>query len=203
MRVLAPRPGLVEETDNEDVLNHNDISEFERFNGHGYKKKNAFRKSHPGQHFCHLARLKLWVVPKVFVPKGRLCKIEELKIDAGKDVDEDTDHLREQYAKIALLMFYPHRKLDDLKKRGSYWELFLYNLKLYRRNKKTTFWKKGFQILQNIQDRMTLQQNMKQVKDFITNHTTCQAPDEAASKDPNIGDDSGVEDILKCFRQRG
>ena len=166
------------------------------------RTKNASRKSHPGRNFCHLARLKLWVVPKVFVPKGRLCKIEELKIEAGKDVDEDTDHMRERYAKVALLMFYPHRKLNDLKKRGSYWKLFHYNLKLYRRNKKTIFWKKGFQILQNIQDRITLDENMKRAKDFITNHTTCQAPEEAASKDPNTQDDSGVEDILKFCRQR-
>ena len=44
--------------------------------------------------------------------------------------------------------------------------------------------------------------NMKRAKDFITNHMTCQAPEEAASKDPNTGDDSGVEDILKFCRQR-
>ena len=33
MRQIASRPALVEETDNEDVLDHNGISEFERFNG--------------------------------------------------------------------------------------------------------------------------------------------------------------------------
>jgi len=80
--------------------------------------------------------------------------------------------------------------------------MFWHNLELYRHEEKTTFWKKGFQILQNIQDRMTLDQNMKRAKDFITNHTTCQAPDEAASKDPNTRDDSGVEDILKFCKQR-
>jgi len=203
MRQLASRTALVEETDDEEDLDYNGISDFERFNGQGYeKKKFPFRKSHPGRHFCHLARLKLWVVPKVFVPKGRLCKIEDLNIEAGNNVDEDTKHLREVYAKVALLMFYPHRKLNNLKKRGSYWKMFWHNLELYRHEEKTTFWKKGFQILQNIQDRMTLDQNMKRAKDFITNHTTCQAPDEAASKDPNTRDDSGVEDILKFCKQR-
>ena len=124
MRQIGSRPALVEETDDEDDLDYNAICDFERFNRQGYEKKNPFRKSHSGQHFCHLVRLKQWVVPKVFVPKGRLCKIEELKIEAGKDVDEDTDHLREHYARIALSMFYPHRKLNNLKKRGSYWTMF-------------------------------------------------------------------------------
>ena len=140
---------------------------------------------------------------KGFVPKGRLCKIEELKIEAGKNVDGETNHLREVYAKVALLMFYPHRKLNNLKKRGSYWTMFLHNLKLYRREEKTPFWKKGFQILQNIQDRMTLDQKMKRAKDFITNHTTCLAPDETPSKDPNTRDDNAVEDILKFCKQPG
>ena len=49
---------------------------------------------------------------------------------------------------------------------------------------------------------MTLDLKMKRAKDFITIHTTCQAPNEAASKDPKTGDDSGVEDILKFCRQR-
>ena len=71
-----------------------------------------------------------------------------------------------------------------------------------RREEKKTFWRKGFQILQNIQDQMTLDQNMKRAKDFIANHTTCQAPDEAASKDPNTRDDNVVEDILKFCKQR-
>ena len=86
-----------------------------------------------------MARLKRWVVPKVFVPKGRLCNIEELKIEAGKNVDEETKHLREFYAKVALLMFYPHKKLNNLKKRASYWTRFLHNLKLYRIEEKVTF----------------------------------------------------------------
>ena len=80
--------------------------------------------------------------------------------------------------------------------------MFWHNLKLYRKDEPTIFWKKGFQILQNIQDRMTLDQNMKRAKDFITNHTTCQAPDEAPSKDPNTRDDNVVEDILKFCKQR-
>ena len=134
MRQIASRPTLVEETMTKmtwittasatsNALTDKDTR----------KKKFPFMKSHPGRNFCHLARLKRWVVPKVFVPKGRLCKIEELKIEAGKNVDEETKHLREVYAKIALLIFYPHRKLNDLKKRGSYWSMFWYNLKRYRK----------------------------------------------------------------------
>ena len=79
--------------------------------------------------------------PKVFIPKGKLCKIEELKM-SDKRVSDETKDLRELYAKFALLMFYPNRKLVDLKRHGSYWKLFEQELDSYREGNKTTFWKK-------------------------------------------------------------
>ena len=39
MRQIASRSALVEETEDKDVLDHNGISEFERFNGQGYEDK--------------------------------------------------------------------------------------------------------------------------------------------------------------------
>jgi hypothetical protein len=64
---------------------------------------------------------------------------------------------REMYAKIALLMFYPFRQLNDLKYNGSYWKLFHNELERHNNNKETVLWKKGFEILQNIQARSTLE----------------------------------------------
>ena len=80
------------------------------------------------------------------MPEDKLCKIELLKLDDVGKVDEETKHLREIYAKFVLLMFYPCRKLSDLKKHGSYWSLFYSQLECYRKREKTTFWKKGFHI---------------------------------------------------------
>jgi len=41
MRQLASRTALVEETDDEEDLDYNGISDFEHFNGQRYEKKNS------------------------------------------------------------------------------------------------------------------------------------------------------------------
>ena len=197
MKNTASGSTPIEDDENDGDLDYDGINEAELFNGQGYERKRfAFKKSHPGKHFSHLARLKQWVVPRVYMPEDKLCKIELLKLDDVGKVDEETKHLREIYAKFALLMFYPCRKLSDLKKHGRYWSLFYSQLKCYRKREKTTFWKKGFHILQNIQDRMTLDKNMKRATDFITNVTTCQAPEENKNKQLNTNDDGDIDDIL-------
>jgi hypothetical protein len=70
---------------------------------------------------------------------------------------------REMYAKIALLMFYPFRQWNDLKYDGSYWRLFRNELEKHINKEDTVFWKKGFEILQNILDRSTLEKHVKRV----------------------------------------
>ena len=57
-------------------------------------------------------------------------------------------------------MFYPFRKLEDLKTNGSYWNTFSNQLKKYIEQNGTKFWKKGFEILQNIQDRLTMDKHL-------------------------------------------
>ena len=69
-------------------------------------KKYAFKSTHPGRCFSHLAELTLPVIPKISLPRGKLCNIELLKI-AESEVDDTIKDYREYYAKMALLMFYP------------------------------------------------------------------------------------------------
>jgi len=64
-----------------------------------------------------------------------------LKIDANA-LDADTVGLREQYTKIALLMFYPFHRIEDLKIEDSFWKLFDQQRTMHVDNKKTTFWSK-------------------------------------------------------------
>ena len=120
--------------------------------------KYSFSKSHPGYSFSHLAQLKLPVIPKVYLPKGKLCRVEDLEIRSTSS-SEEAQVAREDYAKVALLMFYPFRMLDDITQDGSYWKLFCSELELFYSDKPTRFWKNGFGILQNIQDRVTLEKN--------------------------------------------
>ena len=50
--------------------------------------------------------------------------------------------------------------------------------------------------MQNIQDRMTLDQDMKRATDYVTNVTKCQTPEENKTKETNTKEDNNIDDIL-------
>ena len=155
-----------------------------KFSGNKY----AFSSTHPGWLFSHLAELSLPVIPKISLPRGKLCDIELLKI-AETEVDDTVKDFREYYAKMARLKFYPFRTLIDLKTDGSYWKKFKDQLRMYSGKQNTTeeklsfkFWPKGFEILQNFQDRFTLEKKVKRARDPILMQTTLQQPDSWDTK---------------------
>ena len=51
---------------------------------------------------------------------GMICNIEQLKIGHSSP-DDDINTARKNYAKAALMLFYPFRGKGDLTKHGSYW----------------------------------------------------------------------------------
>ncbi len=61
------------------------------------------------------------------------------------------------YAKMALLMIYPYQKLNHLTDDGSYWKKIHKELQCHLLKKYTKFQEKGFEMLQNIENRATLQ----------------------------------------------
>ena len=68
--------------------------------------------------------------------------------------------------------------------------------------KETVFWKKGFEILQNIQDRSTLEKHVKRARDPISITTKNEKPNETNSiqtKSP-VGSSNGI-DILDMDKQ--
>jgi hypothetical protein len=140
-------------------------------------------------------------VPKVFLPKGRVCKIEELDLSSDNPTEEEQEK-REDYAKMALIMFYPFRTLKELKSDGSYWKLFQRELNLYQNGEtaKLTFWERGFTILQNIQDRMTLEKKMKRVADPIAAKTRCEEPDDTDKRQKQNDDALDILDFCKGNR---
>ena len=132
----------------------------------------AFKPTHPGFRFSHLEELKYMVIPKISLPKNSLCDIEAL--DIGYNVpDEATSKAREEYAKQVLIMFYPYRTIDDIKQNGSYWSCFMCEYHKHSSHTHTKFWKKGFDILQNIQDRQTLEKELKRARDPVTLKSKC------------------------------
>ena len=57
MREIASRPPSVEETDDEDDLDYDGVSDFERFNGQGYeRKKNSIYEFPPRTKFLSLGK---------------------------------------------------------------------------------------------------------------------------------------------------
>ncbi len=106
------------------------------------------------------------------------------------------------YAKIALLMFYPFQQLNDLKCDGSYWKMFHNELEKHINKEDTVFWKKGFEILQNIQDRSTLKKHVKRARDPISITTKNDKPNETNCRQTksSVGS-SNVIDILEMDKQ--
>ncbi len=99
-------------------------------------------------------------------------------------------------------MFYPFQQMDDLKYNESYWKLFHNELVRHNNNKETVFWKKRFKILQNIQDRSTLEKQVKRARDPISMTTKIKKPSETNTtqlKSP-VGNSNAV-DILDMKKQ--
>ncbi len=88
-------------------------------------------------------------------------------------------------------MFYPFRSLAGLTIEGSYWEFFSQELQRYLEHKDTISWHKGFDILQNINDRMTLEKELKWAKDPI-----CWQP-KTKSLIPSLNKRSGKKKIMR------
>ena len=66
-----------------------------------------------------LRKSKIPTIPKISLPRDKLCPIEELELHKIKSTEQSCDK-REMYAKMALLMFYPYRTLKDLQIKKSY-----------------------------------------------------------------------------------
>jgi hypothetical protein len=146
--------------------------------------------------------LKQPTIPRIALPKDKLCTLNELQLTANNPTEDSIDK-REMYAKMALLMFYPFRQLTDLTCKKSYWKKF--HLELTKHNKKENilFWKKGFEILRNIQDRDTLQKHVRHTRDPICMVTVNEKPDEKkhSQSQSEIPKRDNVKDILQVNNQ--
>jgi hypothetical protein len=100
------------------------------------------------------------------------------------------------YAEMVLLLFYPHQKLNNLTDDGSYWKIFHKELQCHLFKTYTKFWEKGFEILQNIEDRATLQKHLKPARDPISMATIIKKPDEANKNQTDFSDIDQAGDIL-------
>lgn len=158
--------------------------------------RHPFKNSHPGYKFSHLIELEHEAIPKISLPEGKLCSVEDLRLGINIDNEEDQVYKsREDYAKMALLMFYPFRTLSDLTLDNSYWKKFEYELSLHNTNQTTTFWPKGFDILQNMQDRRTMEKELKRARDPVSLETNCKKTSTKKGESNPDSDSANIPDV--------
>jgi hypothetical protein len=77
---------------------------------------------------------------------------------------------------------------------GSYWRRFRVELDKKRRGMKTRFWDKGFDILQNIDDRLTMQKHGKRPTDEIDRLSkNCNEFETGSKKRKRASDDDPLD----------
>jgi hypothetical protein len=88
-------------------------------------------------------KLKHPTIPRIAFPKEKLCPLKDLHLNTTKPTEESFDK-REIYAKMALLMFYLFRCLNDLTIEEGFWEKFSQELQRHLDQKITKFSTTGF-----------------------------------------------------------
>ena len=134
------------------------------------EETHEFSTTHPGHDFSHLIKLQQETIPRISLPKHSLCPIKDLQLNTTNPTEECFQK-REKYAKMALIMFYPFRCLQELKTDNSFWTTFFIELQKHLKGEDTKFWEKGFDILQNINDRTSLDKEIKRARDPINMKT--------------------------------
>jgi hypothetical protein len=157
-------------------------------------KDHSFLPDHPGRFFASCTPREQMVIPRVSYIKNSLCMIADLDLNNNNPTG-NIEHVREVYAKTALLKFYPYRRQSDLMINGSYWCRFEAELNKKRRGMRTRFWDKGFDILQNINDRLTMQKHGKRPTDEIDRLSKARTEFETGSKKRKRASDDDLLDL--------
>jgi hypothetical protein len=127
------------------------------------KEVYEFSETHPGHEFSHLMKSKHKTVPRIALPTETVCPLKDLQLNTMKPTEESLEK-REIYAKMALLMsillglWLTSPLKEAIGKKSQ-------ELQRHLEHKDTEFWHKGFDVLQNINDRMTLEKELKWAKD--------------------------------------
>lgn len=154
-----------------------------------------FTDGHEARMFTKMVKRTEWVVPMMFYDGDSLCNMNYLQL-GHSDVDPIAQEFREEYAKIASMMFYPFLNKNDLLLNNSHWNLFERELNRHNNNETTLFWPKGFEILQNIESRRNLQHNIEKREDAVTRNTRNRLPTTKARPFENNKDSQDMGGII-------
>ena len=173
------------------------------------KKRHYPLDGHPGYFYSYLKRRTKIHIPVISMRDDALCDLKDLEIGNDAPPDNVIEN-RENFAKCAMMLFYPHRDRDlrDLKSQngeGTFWEKFVEvgGLTPYKANDgkrldsnelraKGGLWERGKDIVHNIQARKTIQSKMSRPPDPLQRQTqTPEATGERAKM--NVDDDDDDE----------
>ena len=127
----------------------------------------------------------------------------------------DTEKHRETRAMPALLLFHPFRHLEDLQTDGSYWTTFdtcrTTHFSLVGRGSSPagsvsdpdesdapSFWSKGFDMLQNMEETSCVGKNISRTVDSLTWETTCRHEEEDNTTDEKNDKDDLLDISFFC-----
>ena len=76
-----------------------------------------FKEGHPGRRYCALRKCQREKVPKISMPHGMICDLEDLELlaidrDSSGKVSDTASYKRDNYAKAALVLFHPFQDSD-------------------------------------------------------------------------------------------
>ena len=154
-----------------------------------------FTEGHEARMYTKMIKRTQWVVPMMFYDGESLCNIQHLQL-GQTEVNPIAKELREEYAKMALMMFYPFRNKSDLLLNDNHWDLFEQELTKHNNGETTLFWPKGFEILQNIENRRNLQHNIEKREDTVTRNTRNRIPTVAPKPFTSNEDTSNIENLI-------
>ena len=151
----------------------------------------SFGHDHPGHKFAYLEKNKHFKVPMTSFPKEALCQIKDLELALTDLPDANVMEKRELYAKTALLLFCPLRSLQDIQVDGSYWKKFDQFRKWHFNLDANVFpgtevhqkfYERGFEILHNIDTRLTVEKCQGRAMDPVTKVTTFDVTEDEQNK---------------------
>ena len=119
-----------------------------------------FKVGHPGRQYCYLKESSKEYVPLLSCPKGMICDLEMLELDGdvlGCETEPSSTAVsaRENYAKCALVMFYPFRGTELFELSGCddcLWDKLQRVMSKNNQDEDISFWNEGQFVLQNMQD---------------------------------------------------
>ena len=158
--------------------------------------KNMFNlmEEHPSRKYMVMSKRKHTCIPCIS-SINLLPNVAELEMEK-ETCNEHTLNLRENYAQIILLLFYPFRMQSDLELDGSYWKRYKDVLA------KEQISKKCLDVIQNIQDVCHNCSKLRTARDDLEQATVYLSHEDDEKRKTNIEDSNctSIDEVAESFQ---